>query len=134
MDNIGGKAALASFVGFVTWRSLSDSSRRNILQMFDEFAKALTERPNISTQRQIISPAIHSSQIEIGAAARTDPHEFDWTAIFDTLNLPPNPSVPITEEKLSEPSRVEPDARWRDVIIPPAVVLICLKRCSSEYV
>ena len=36
MDNISGKAALASIVGFVTWRSLSDSSKRHIYQLLDE--------------------------------------------------------------------------------------------------
>ena len=132
MDNIGGKAALASYIAFVTWRSLNDSSKRHIIQLFDEFAKALAERPKISPQSQAIPREVHPRQIEVGAATRTNKLELDWTAVFDTLKLPANPSVSKTEEPLAEPSRVEPDARWHDVIVPPAVVLIIGKRGSGK--
>ena len=132
MDNIGGKAALASLIGIVTWRSLSDSSKRHILQMFDEFAKALAERPKMSPQKQVTPRVVHTRQIEIGASTHANSLELDWAAIFDTLKLPEASSVAKAKAQLAEPSHVEPDARWRDVIVPPAVVLIMGKRGSGK--
>ena len=103
MDNIGGKAALASFIGFVTWRSLSDSSRRHILQMFDELAKALAERPKMSPQKQVNPRASHPQQNEIGASTRINSLELDWAAMFDTLKLPEASSVAKAKAQLAEP-------------------------------
>ena len=124
MDNIGGKVALASIIGFVTSRSLSGSSRRHIIQLSDEFAKALAERQNATIQSQALPRMAHPRQIENGAATRTSQLVLVWTAIFDTLRLPVSPSGSKEEQPLANQSLVEPDARWHNVIVPPEIVLI----------
>lgn len=132
MDNIGGKAALPSLIGFAAWHSLSDSSRRNILQMIDEFAEAIAERPNMPSGSQAIPRVVHPRQIDISPSTQTNPLEFDWAAILGTLKLPSDSSLTKAEEALAKPTPLEPDARWLNVIVPPAVVLIVGKRGSGK--
>lgn len=131
MDNTGGKVALASIIGFVTWRSLNDSSRRHIIQLFDEFAKALAEHQKTTHSRNIPRIA-RSRQIEIPAIPQGNHQEPDWAAILDNFKLPAKPPGSKTEYPLADQPQAEPDARWHDVIVPPAVVLIIGKRGSGK--
>ena len=125
------KAVLAVIAGTVIWRSLEPQKRQSILGFLEDVAASLAEAPS-ERYAPRMQPAPWAQK---PLAPQTNPSIFDspsalqealLSALTDSLNQSatsegPKPIVPVI-----------PDARWREVIVPPAVVLILGKRGSGK--
>ena len=120
-----GKLLVGGLVGWVVWRSLGPDEKKEVLK----FLTSRSERMPIDDGRRshsAIKPTTPS------AAASSD---ITWPPFDFEFKLPKFVFSPTDREFKNNILPVlvsEPDAKWRDVISPPALVLILGKRGSGK--
>ena len=120
MADAWGKVLLAALVATVGWNVLGPNGRQKIWTFLDE-AAAIGERRRQEEERQRREQERQRQVALINEAALNSIKP-------QALPAPTPPSAP----HLSPPIVLDPDARWREVIVHPAVVLILGKRGSGK--
>jgi DNA-binding CsgD family transcriptional regulator len=127
MENPWGKAILGCLAAIVTWKALGPERQHKVIRFLDQVAMA-AEQARLARERQeqlFLSPAL---QLIPAALPLPEPSP----EVLRYL-LPPSglaaASMPGKPEVIPA---AEPDALWRDVIVPPAVVLVLGKRGSGK--
>lgn len=120
-----GRVLLGGLAGFVAWRSLGPDEKKGVLK----FLKTLSEQTPTDDRRRSHSPVKPiTPSVPANADATSPPFDFEFKLpkfVFSPTDwdlkkeIPP---VPVSE----------PDAKWRDIISPPASVLILGKRGSGK--
>ena len=132
MQTASNKLILAGLATAIGWRFLSPSQRRGLLRSADELLNAMV-------QQAVRERALQQLQLQqelqlemrpatpVGLFAEAEPISPVQPAI--PLRLPPEPRG----NALMEGARAaEPDRRWLEVVVPPAVILIVGKRGSGK--
>ena len=131
----------ASLAGVLAWRALTPNGRDRFLQVLKEIAEGLDEsqqnrslnlgRGAVTTNANPLTPDNRGGPKVIGPPSEIDSERstddlvrFDLTTALAGLGKPGAPAT--------LPVSMEPDARWRSAIIPPALVLIVGKRGSGK--
>ena len=120
-----GRVLLGGLAGFVAWRSLGPDEKKGVLK----FLKTLSEQTPTDDRRRSHSP-IKPITPNTPVSADTTRPPFDFEFKLPKFVYSPTdwdlkkeiPPVPVSE----------PDAKWRDIISPPASVLILGKRGSGK--
>ena len=130
------KVIMAGIAGFLGWRAIGPKGRDRVVGILD----LLAEVSAATAQRQ--------QELEAAERQKVQMNPFPQIATVSAqghmplaIELPSTPTIgqpdlEVAIEKmmreLSSNPVVEPDARWRRVLIPPAVVLIVGKRGSGK--
>ena len=131
MDETLDKVVVSTIVGAAIWGALGPQKRKSILDFLAEVALAIAQSPpeghaplpkiNPWEQTPVKSPTPPSP-----VDTRPSLEESIRSALSASFNFPatsddPKPVAPVIS-----------DAHWRDVVVPPAVVLILGKRGSGK--
>ena len=113
MADMWGKLILAALGGAAIWKGIGPNGQQQVIEALNKWAEE-GQRDKQEEERQKV---------------------LAWIAqAISSMPRQPQPAIPalatLDEPKLATPS--EPDARWRDVIAPPAVILILGKRGSGK--
>lgn len=132
----------ASVAGVIGWRAMSLNGRERFLHVLREIAEGLDDshlnRPQETDRGAVVpyagpltpgnsgsGPLIVGSPSDADIPRSSDDRvRFDLTTALAALGKPGAPATP--------PVALEPDARWRTAIFPPALVLIVGKRGSGK--
>ena len=140
MSKEWGRAALLLGIGGIAvWRSLTPGARQRVGQFLDDLADAVVEarqRKQQQTQQEVAASLDSSSDswIRILLGGSLAPGE---TPDQHSPSAPPDSASheivrPPTDPAQRAVSPTEPDARWREALAHPAVVLILGKRGSGK--
>ena len=129
MENVGGKAGLMLLAGVVTWRSMNPSAKRGVWRFLDLVAEGLARSAAAEQMRrdQERLLAAEGKFATVGALERgiappgksEKPEPDRVQRLIDKLSVVGTPAQEI-------------DAKWRDVVQSPSVVLIVGKRGSGK--
>jgi len=133
MENPWGKIILGGLAAAATWNSLGPEGKRKAINVLEatlmtveQVALALGQQ-----RQQLALPPV--PELEPESAPMPPPPQ--WLEEALRKHFPDYQSsdvaIPIVVAPLPE---VETDARWRDVIVPPAVVLVLGKRDGGKSV
>ncbi len=132
--NPAGKVILAGLAAYIGWRSLGQNRQGKLLDFLNELARGLAQeemrrtlplpqtQPSASAQGKFeLQSTLTSNQ----SIPQPKPPQINFASLTSYFNdLKPDVTKPVID--------VEPDALWRSVIIPPAVVVIVGKRGSGK--
>jgi len=107
------KLILGGLVGATAWRALGPDRQQRLLEVLNTWVEE-TNKKRLEEERQKELPSIAQTEIEMPRKP------------LPTLLALAAPDQP------KPPSVLEPDAKLRDVIFPPAVVLVLGKRGSGK--
>ena len=113
MADIWGKLLLAGLAGVVGWRAIGPKGQREVTEALNLWAEEM-QREKQEEQRQ-------NERAMIAQA-------------ISNMPMPPAPVIPALPTPVAPKlaAALEPDLRWREVIVPPAVILILGKRGSGK--
>ena len=134
MDNVAGKLIIAGLGAFAGWKMLGPERQQSLLAVLEQIGTAVVEaehRKQLAAM-ELSHPSALVSQnaptvidLPVTSSLSGDPgFEIDWASMLKSL--------PSLEAKVKPPSTVEPDAQWRSVVIPPALVMIVGRRGSGK--
>ena len=133
MENPWGKIILGGLAAAATWNSLGAERQRKAIEIL-EVTLVTVEQVAIALgqqRQQLALPPV--PELEPEPAPTPPPPPPQWLEEAMRKHFPDyRPSavgIPIVVATLPE---VETDARWRDVIMPPAVVLVLGKRDGGK--
>ena len=130
MDNLSGKAIVAGLVGLVAWNSLGEERKRQILSLPDRFARAVAEAEERKRQ-QLMAAQAAQAQAALDML-RIDPPVFPKLRLLPDGNIAVSMPGPGQGQPSAPAVPLDPDARWRGVIIHPSIVLVLGKRGSGK--
>ena len=123
MESSRDKAVIASVVGMLAWQALGPKRRGTLWDLLDKFLVAVVEAEEKKRQRDL------ALRLQSSPLAQAEP------AAMRSIQpiVPALSSTNVWAPALAQPAPVvDPDARWREVIVPPATVLIVGKRGSGK--
>ena len=136
-SNLAAKAALTGLAGYISWQVLGPVRQKKVLRFLDGLMEAAVE----AEQKRLLAEEQARQQHDREAILRTllsppaslapkppisEPVRFDWdiSSLASFFGSKPEGEKPEAV--------MEPDARWRSLIVPPAVVVIVGKRGSGK--
>jgi len=121
MDKYAGGALAASAIGVAVWRSLDKHRKESITKFFGDLVEAV--------QESAIQERLRRQTLLEPPPKLLPPMSVDSARLSDLVASLRQSSEALTEKSVPV---TEPDARWREVIRHPAVVLILGKRGSGK--
>ena len=109
-------------IGALAWGALGPERRRKAGELLLSFLNAVV----VAEERKRLEQAAMQSEASQQAVA-----PLAVTQLAELMSTGRFPSAPAPSQSLAAPD-VEPDARWREVILPPSVVLVVGKRGSGK--
>ena len=133
MENPWGKIILGGLAAAATWNSLGVERQQKAIEIL-EVTLATVEQVAIALGQQRQQPAPPPvSEVEPEPAPMPPPPQ--WLEEALRKHFPDyQPSASAAPSVVAPLPRMETDAQWRDVIIPPAVVLVLGKRDGGKSV
>ena len=137
MDNAG-KAIVAGLLGIVAWHNMSDKNKQKVTEFLDQVARAIEEGER--ERKRLQQDAIERErQRFVAGYVNANFQELKRSWSTPALEIGPELATVLTSRPTTEmgellPSGPKPnkDARWQEVIIHPAIVLILGKRGSGK--
>ncbi|MEE9249126.1 MAG: hypothetical protein V3U79_10610 [Dehalococcoidia bacterium] len=137
MDNAG-KAIVAGLLGVAVWHNMSDRNRQRITGFLDQVAQGIEERER---EKKRLEQEERERERQRFLAAYMESILKGWRRSRGTpvIEVGPGPAPVVTSGPTTQRAGLllpgpgpDNDARWREVIIPAAVVLILGKRGSGK--
>ncbi len=131
-----GKVILAALAGLVGWQALGPRTRDGIWGFLNRLVEAAAVEAQMKQEleeaerrksRLTLPPMIEVPPIQSFTLPRTE-----RPSARPTAQTGFEAAIERMTEGLSSISILEPDAKWRDVVVPPAVMLIVGKRGSGK--
>ena len=131
-----GKVILAALAGLVGWQALGPRTRDGIWGFLNRLVEAAAVEAQMKQEveeaerrksRVTLPPMIEVPPIQSFTLPRTE-----RPSARPTAQTGFEAAIERMTEGLSSISILEPDAKWRDVVVPPAVMLIVGKRGSGK--
>ena len=136
-SDLAAKAVLTGLAGYIGWRVLGPVRQKKVLRFLDGLMEAAAE----AERKSLLAEEQARHQLESEALLRTlmsrsishapepiasEPVRFDW-------DFSSPASIFGSKPEGEKPKAVmEPDAKWRSLIVPPSVVVIVGKRGSGK--
>jgi hypothetical protein len=131
MENPWGKIILAGLAGLVAWKSLNPDQKQKV-GVFLEQVASVAQQARLAREQQQQRLALPPGPA-LPTQAAPPPSLPPWVEAVLLERFPDQqPVVEASPAEVALPPLVEPDAKWREVIIPPAVALVLGKRGSGK--
>lgn len=136
-SDLAARAVLTGLAGYIGWRVLGPVRQKKLLGFLDSLmeAAAEAERKRLLAKKQarqqlgreaILRTLMSRSSSPAPKTIASEPVRFDW-------DFSSRASIFNSKPEDKQPKAVmEPDARWRSLIVPPSVVVIVGKRGSGK--
>ena len=127
-----GKLILGGLAGIATWKSFSPDQQQKVLS-FVELSVLTLGQVGIALAEQQQLALLASQELKPAPDPTPLPPPPDW--LDDALRQSFADYQPLSESVTREEPhtlQVDPDGKWREVIVPPAVVLVLGKRGSGK--
>ena len=136
-SDLPAKAVLTGLAGYIGWRFLGPARQKKLLRFLDGLmeAAAESERKRLLAEKQarqqhereaLLRNLMSGSTTPAPKPIASEPVRIDW----DIPSLAP--FLGSKPEDKRPKAVMEPDARWRSLIVPPSVVVIVGKRGSGK--